>query len=234
MKTQLLDNFVPNIHKQNLELAVFLLFIVPSMVLSFFITPKGDANFIITSIAVIMRDLALVSLVLYFVWRNHESFALLGLRVRDPSQEISLGFLLFIPFFYGASFLGKFLVRIGLHAPKTTSLPFEITNGIGDLIVATLMVIVVALSEEIIFRGYLILRIQGATASTFWAVIFSTIVFSLGHGYEGSAGVVTVGFMGLTFSLIYLWRGNLITAITMHFLQDFVSIVLIPILVSGR
>jgi membrane protease YdiL (CAAX protease family) len=233
MRTQLFGNNLPGGHKQNLELAVFLFLIVPSIVLSFFVTPKGDTNFIITSLSVIMRDLALVSLVLYFVWCNHEPFSSLGLRARDPSHEVSLGFLLFIPFFYGANFLGKFLVTIGLHAPKTTSLPFEISNGIDDLIIATLMVIVVAFSEEIIFRGYLLLRIKGATASTFWAVIFSTLVFSLGHGYEGSAGVVTVGFMGLTFSLIYLWRGNLIAAITMHFLQDFVSIVLIPLLVSA-
>jgi membrane protease YdiL (CAAX protease family) len=234
MKTQMFDNNLLNSHKQNIELLVFLFFIVPSMVLSFFASSKGDANFVVTSIAVIMRDLSLVFLVLYFVWCSHEPFSLLGLRARDTSQEVTLGFLLFVPFFYGANLLGKFLVTIGLHAPRTASIPFVMNNGIGDLIVAVLLVIVVAFSEEIIFRGYLMLRFKGATASTFWAVIFSAVVFSLGHGYEGSAGVVTVGVMGLTFSLIYLWRGNLITAITIHFLQDFVSIVLIPIFVSTR
>jgi uncharacterized protein len=234
MKTHPFGNDLSNSHKQNLELAVFLFFIVPSMILSFFISPRGDTNFVITSTAVIMRDLSLVLLVLYFVWSNHEQFSLLGLRARDPSQEVSLGFLLFVPFFYGANLLGKFLITIGLHAPKTASIPFAINNGIGDLIVAILLVIVVAFSEEIIFRGYLILRFKGATASTFWAVLFSTLVFSLGHSYEGSAGLVTVGAMGLKFSLIYLWRGNLITVITMHFLQDFVSIVLVPIFVGTR
>lgn len=37
---------------------------------------------------------------------------------------------------------------------------------------------------------------------------FLTIRFALGHGYEGSAGVVTVGVMGMVFALVYLWRGS--------------------------
>jgi membrane protease YdiL (CAAX protease family) len=62
------------------------------------------------------------------------------------------------------------------------------------------------------------------------AVVLSAVIFSLGHGYEGLAGVVTVGVMGLVFALIYLWRRSLVTPIVMHFLQDFISVVLLPLL----
>jgi membrane protease YdiL (CAAX protease family) len=62
------------------------------------------------------------------------------------------------------------------------------------------------------------------------AVLLSAVVFALGHGYEGSLGVVTVGVMGLIFSLIYLWRQSLVVPIVLHFLQDFVAIVLAPYL----
>jgi membrane protease YdiL (CAAX protease family) len=55
-------------------------------------------------------------------------------------------------------------------------------------------------------------------------------VFSLGHGYEGTAGVITVGVMGIVFAAVYLWRGSLVAPIAMHFLQDFMSIVLQPLL----
>jgi membrane protease YdiL (CAAX protease family) len=37
---------------------------------------------------------------------------------------------------------------------------------------------------------------------------------------------VTVGCMGLTFALIYLWRGSLVAPVVMHFLQDFSGIIL--------
>ncbi len=58
----------------------------------------------------------------------------------------------------------------------------------------------------------------------------SSVIFSLGHGYEGAAGVITVFYMGLIFALIYLWRGSLVAPVIMHFLQDFTGI-LIPSLV---
>jgi membrane protease YdiL (CAAX protease family) len=82
----------------------------------------------------------------------------------------------------------------------------------------------------LIFRGYLIRRLQTATSSTAAAVLLSSVVFALGHGYEGSLGVVTVGVMGLIFSLVYLWRQSLVVPIVLHFLQDFLAIVLTPYL----
>jgi membrane protease YdiL (CAAX protease family) len=88
----------------------------------------------------------------------------------------------------------------------------------------------VALAEETIFRGYLILRFKNITASTAAAVLTSAVIFSLGHGYEGSAGVITVGVMGVVFALIYLWRQSLVAPMVMHFLQDFIGIVLVPLL----
>jgi membrane protease YdiL (CAAX protease family) len=63
-----------------------------------------------------------------------------------------------------------------------------------------------------------------------WAALLSAFIFSLGHGYEGSSGVVTVGAMGFVFALVYLWRGSLVAPMVMHFLQDFIGIVLVPLL----
>jgi uncharacterized protein len=41
---------------------------------------------------------------------------------------------------------------------------------------------------------------------------------------------VTVGAMGAVFALVYVWRGSLLAPIVMHFLQDFLGIVLVPLL----
>jgi membrane protease YdiL (CAAX protease family) len=41
---------------------------------------------------------------------------------------------------------------------------------------------------------------------------------------------VTVGVMGLIFALLYLWRQSLIVPIVLHFLQDFLAIVVAPYL----
>jgi membrane protease YdiL (CAAX protease family) len=60
--------------------------------------------------------------------------------------------------------------------------------------------------------------------------LLAAIVFALGHGYEGSLGVVTIGVMGLIFSLVYLWRQSLVAPIVLHFLQNFLAIVVAPYL----
>jgi membrane protease YdiL (CAAX protease family) len=38
----------------------------------------------------------------------------------------------------------------------------------------------------------------------------------------------------LSFALVYRWRGSLIAPMTMHFLQDILGIVLLPLLRLGR
>ena len=74
------------------------------------------------------------------------------------------------------------------------------------------------------------LRLRAVTGKTSMAVFLSAVFFSLGHGYEGTAGVVSVAMIGVIFGLIYIWRKSLIAPITMHFLLDFLSIVIVPTL----
>jgi membrane protease YdiL (CAAX protease family) len=100
----------------------------------------------------------------------------------------------------------------------------------AELALAVVLVAVVAVAEETIFRGYLLLRFRTVLGSTTAMVLLSSFIFALGHGYEGTAGLVTVGVMGAVFALVYLWRGSLTAAVVMHFLQDFVGIVLVPLL----
>jgi membrane protease YdiL (CAAX protease family) len=105
-----------------------------------------------------------------------------------------------------------------------------VATGMAEFLLAFVLVVIVALAEETIFRGYLILCLKAVTPSPAVAVFLSGAVFSLGHGYERSAGVVTVGVMGLVFAFVYMWRQSLVAPIVMHFLKDFIGIVLLPLL----
>ncbi len=60
-------------------------------------------------------------------------------------------------------------------------------------------------------------------------MLVSATIFSVGHGYEGSTSAVTVGVMGLLFALVYVWRKSLVAPIVMHFVQQFVSVVLVAL-----
>jgi CAAX protease family protein len=237
MQQTLLENEVSAQHEpqpgrniQTTEVAVFLFLILPSMVLSLFVVRQGNLDFVIAAIATIFRDLALVSLVWFFVWRNGEPFGRLGWRGRHAGREVLIGCLLFVPFTFGAAFLERALLGIGLSAPSTSLPSFLAPRGVAEGVLATALVTVVAFAEETLFRGYLLLRLRAVLGSTSAAVMLSSAIFALGHGYEGSAGLVTVGMMGVVFALVYHWRGSLVAPAVMHFLQDFIGIVLVPLL----
>jgi len=216
----------PNTREQFFEVSVFLFLILPSMVLSFFVVRQGTLGFVFTAFTVILRDLALVSLILFFLWRNREPLERLGWNFKNGWKDLALGAGLFIPLFFSVGLLDQLLRDMGFSAPATPLPSFLAAKGGAEIVLAAVLVVVVALAEEIIFRGYLLLRFQGLRLPPAWAALLSTFIFSLGHGYEGSSGLLTVGAMGLAFALVYLWRRSLMAPIIMHFLQDFISIVI--------
>jgi membrane protease YdiL (CAAX protease family) len=215
---------------QALEVSVFLLLIVPSMVISLFAIRAGTLNFTLTAFAVSMRDVGLLVLILFFLWRNGEPWEKIGWTRKNLGQEIVLGVVLYVPFFWCIIGVDWLVRQLGLTAPSTQLPSFLTANDIPQIVLALLLVAVVAVTEETIFRGYLLLRLGASLRSMFWAVILSSVIFSIGHGYEGTAGVATVGVMGVVFALIYLWRGSLAAPMVIHFLQDFSSIVLLGLL----
>jgi membrane protease YdiL (CAAX protease family) len=212
-----------------LELGVFLLLIVPTMALSFLAVRGGQLPFPVVATATISRDLGLVALVFFFLFRNGESRTAVGWTGRGVVREIALGLVLFVPLLVGAQVLESTLRSAGLSAPSSPAPELVPVPDMGEMLLAIVLVTVVAVSEEIIFRGYILLRLSHLFGRR-GAVVLSAIVFSIGHGYEGSAGVVTVGVVGLVLALVYLRRRSLVAPMVMHFLLDFLPIVLVPLL----
>jgi membrane protease YdiL (CAAX protease family) len=223
-----------SLKEQQLELVVFLFLIVPSLAYSFIATGSGPGTGSVTlpttAIAIILRDLALVSLVLFFLWHNVEPVKKIGWTLVHGYRDAAIALILFPPLFYLMLRLDTYLAGVGFSNVWEAAAP--VTAGIPDPVLAIVLVIVVAIAEETIFRGYLMLRLKGISGSIAVAVVFSSVIFAIGHGYEGSAGVITVGIMGLIFALIYAWRKSLVAPIILHFLQDLTVIVLIPSLVG--
>jgi len=218
--------------EQVIEVSVFLFLIVPSMVFSFFSVGESTVNFTLAGTSVILRNLSLVNLILFFLWRNGEPVQKIGWVSRSSSADIVLGVLLYVPFFMIIVFLEQLFHYLGLSPPSSLLPQFLEIHGSSQLLLAVALVTVVAITEETIFRGYLIMRFNAITGSPLAALLMSTVVFSIGHGYEGALGVVSVAAMGLIFGALYLWRGNLVIPIVLHFVQDFISIILVPLLIK--
>ncbi|HUB35170.1 MAG TPA: type II CAAX endopeptidase family protein [Bryobacteraceae bacterium] len=216
--------------QQLLELLVFLFLMVPSIVLSYFALHAAQPSFDFIAAATMLRELALVSLIAFFLWRNREPMTLVGWTARGAIREIAIGVLLFPMALFIGTAVNQWLRTAGLSG-TTPAIAHSMTPvGVHQLVLSGFLVAVVAVCEETIFRGYLFLRLQSLTGSTAAGAFLSTILFAAGHGYEGVAGVSTVFTLGLVLVSVYLWRKSLIAPVVIHFLQDFLSIILLPVL----
>jgi uncharacterized protein len=222
----------PTLKEQLLEVLTFCFLIVPALAFSFVAGPALHENFLVGVLGVVLSDLALVALILFFLWHNNESISRIGWISNDFFKEFILGILLFIPFVYLISVIEPWLQSSGLSFPKGHIPSFLKPTLTSQKIIVTGLIVIVAICEETIFRGYLILRFKSITGSSAIAVILSSIIFSIGHGYEGFGGAVVVGIMGAIFAIVFLWRKSLIAPMVMHFLQDFIAIIYVSKIVT--
>jgi membrane protease YdiL (CAAX protease family) len=73
--------------------------------------------------------------------------------------------------------------------------------------------------EEFLFRGFLLWAL--APWLTWWgAVAVSTVVFALGHSYQGWGGMTRVAAVGLVMACIYGATHSLVAPIVLHALID--------------
>jgi membrane protease YdiL (CAAX protease family) len=83
------------------------------------------------------------------------------------------------------------------------------------------------ISEEFIYRGFVLAAfsraINDSTLATLISVLASSIWFAAAHSYQGKRGVFTTFVVGLLFSAVRLWSGNLAPAVAAHIAIDLVA-----------
>ena len=89
-----------------------------------------------------------------------------------------------------------------------------------------------AVGEEFVFRGYLLTRFARALGDTprAWggALVVTSVLFGLGHVYQGASGVITAGLTGFLFGVLYLQTGrNLWVPVITHGTMDTVGFLLL-------
>jgi membrane protease YdiL (CAAX protease family) len=84
-----------------------------------------------------------------------------------------------------------------------------------------LIVVRAAVSEEILFRGYPIERLQELTGSRALAGVLTCTVFTLDHiGFWGWHHIFIAGTAGAALTILYLWRRNIWVNMLAHFIVD--------------
>ena len=89
----------------------------------------------------------------------------------------------------------------------------------------TFVSLTAGITEEIIYRGFLIHAFSRLfpDVSVWWVILASSLLFGLAHTYQGVAGVIRTGAIGIFFSMIYVATDSLWLLIVLHFLVDLMA-----------
>jgi membrane protease YdiL (CAAX protease family) len=95
-----------------------------------------------------------------------------------------------------------------------------------ETLIYAILACTAGVSEEFLYRGFVFMAfvrmIVNYGQPNAFAVILSSMWFSLAHLYQGKRGVITTFVVGLIFALIRVWTGSLIPAIVAHIGIDLV------------
>jgi membrane protease YdiL (CAAX protease family) len=81
--------------------------------------------------------------------------------------------------------------------------------------------------EEIVFRGALLALFTGWQGGDVWAAALTTsILFGLGHAYQGLGGILATGIMGWTAAVSVILTGSLWPAIIAHTIYDMATVII--------
>ena len=90
-----------------------------------------------------------------------------------------------------------------------------------------------AFCEEIIFRGYLQKQFAAASGMASIGILAQGVLFGAAHGYQGAKLMFTIGVYGALFGILAAWRKSLRPGMMAHFLQDFISGLLLRFLTQA-
>jgi len=122
-----------------------------------------------------------------------------------------------------------YLEIVSRNADKLT----EVKNQIGDLAnlapqtpredrLFDMVSITAGVCEEILYRGLLLATLV-SLVGTWPAVAITSLIFGLGHAYQGISGIAKTGMVGLVLALFTVFSGSLYIAIVLHAVIDLTS-----------
>lgn len=119
----------------------------------------------------------------------------------------------------------------GISHLVSTKLGLEETRILQELIprrrdekgLFALLSLMAGLSEEVVYRGYLVVLLGAIFSGPWWAAAASSLAFAVLHAYQGPIGIIRSGVLGFLFAAAFILGGSLWPLIIVHAGVDLVS-----------
>lgn len=160
----------------------------------------------------LLGTLLVIYLFLKFV--DDERFANVGLYFKNQKKGFWVGLL--------AGFLIMVFGYLALYV--FNQITFEGTQFlVGEFFMTLLLFLSVSISEELMFRGYVLRNLMGSM-NNFIALLISAMVFALMHAANPNlslVGNINLFLAGILLGLPYIYTKNLMFPIAFHFSWNF-------------
>lgn len=206
-------------------ITLFSLFYLPSYLFQSSIGDPGLFNDPFYNIHLWLIYIPQISLILYIMQKNEKKrFADFG--IKKLGTDI-------IPSFIIAA-VGLILL-VGLIQLLLTVLPssnfredifiwdFSSKRMIPLVLITSLLT---GYSEELFFRSFLFTRFEELGLGRIQIIFAISLLFALGHFYEGYEGGMNAFILGAYFSVIFLWKKNIHIPAIIHGLYNFSALML--------
>jgi uncharacterized protein len=206
-------------------LLFFLVFFLPGYLSQAGAAAAGPAD-TLSMIRVIVTGLPQFLLMLYVTVTSGESPARLGLvplEARDALRTLALTIGCF-------AVVAPFVAAVLALPPQIgKSLTMGYRWGLASaaqIPLALLFGLTAGYREEFFFRAYMLHRLADLGFPTWFAVAASTLLFCLGHFYEGPLGIAIAASLGALFAIVYIRRPNLHVVAIAHGMYNAITLCL--------
>lgn len=129
------------------------------------------------------------------------------------------------------AFLAIWLPKIrGAAAKAARKLSFLFPSTAEERRWWWLVCITAGICEEIVYRGFLLhyLHVTPVHLSLTWALIVSSVIFGVGHLYQGIAPAASTVIAGFMLGAIFIITGSLLVPIMIHAVMDLRALLMVP------
>jgi membrane protease YdiL (CAAX protease family) len=165
-----------------------------------------------------LADAALVvGLVLFFLRAHHESIRQVLFGGGRLVREVAVGIATLPAVFMLVALVLLTVLRFAPHLHNVAHNPLEdMLRTRRDALMFAVVVMIAGGVREEVQRGFIVHRFGQSLGGAGWGVAIYSVLFGLGHFYEGIDAMIATGVLGAVWGLLYLARRSIVASMVSH------------------
>ena len=152
--------------------------------------------------ALALRNAAFTLLVLYLVDLRGERGVVFGTSLGIGKRSVLA--LAIAAGLYGLAVVVASVADLVPWITRPVIAPWRVPTEFGQLLGFVTAMLAIGVTEEVLFRAYLMRRLQQLGLQSWWAVVVAALLFAAGHLYQGPTAFVFAALAGGALGLVWL------------------------------